>query len=81
MNYTSILWGAVLTGVGIFAYYIAYLVIVKGRLRGMNITRELYSAVGAFTAFIIMMSIITPLLSHLPSLDQATKWGLGSRTV
>jgi len=68
MNYTSILWGAVLTGVGIFAYYIAYIVIVKGRLRGMNITRELYSAVGAFTAFIIMMSIITPLLSHLPSL-------------
>jgi hypothetical protein len=68
MNYTSILWGAVGTGVGIFAFYIAYLVIVKGRLRGINITRELYSAVGAFTAFIIMMSIITPLLSHLPSL-------------
>jgi len=54
--------------VGIFAIYIAYIVVVKGRLRGMNITRELYSAVGAFTAFIIMMSIITPLLSHLPSL-------------
>jgi hypothetical protein len=34
----------------------------------MNITRELYSAVGAFTAFIIMMSIITPLLNHLPNL-------------
>jgi len=68
MNYTSILWGSVGTGVSLFAVYIAYLVIVKGRLRGMNVTRELYSAVGAFTAFIIMMSIITPLLSHLPSL-------------
>jgi len=75
MNYTSILWGAVLTGVGIFAYYIAYIVIVKGRLRGMNITRELYSAVGAFTAFIIMMSIITPLLSHLPSLAKPPSGG------
>ena len=68
MNYTSILWSAVGTGVGIFTFYIAYIVIVKGRLRGINITRELYSAVGAFTAFIIMMSIITPLLGHLPSL-------------
>jgi len=75
MNYTSILWGAVGTGVGIFAYYIAYIVIVKGRLRGMNITRELYSAVGAFTAFIIMMSIITPLLSHLPSLTKPPPGG------
>jgi len=68
MNYTSILWGSVGTGVSLFAIYIAYLVIVKWRLRGVDITRELYSAVGAFTAFIIMMSIITPLLSHLPSL-------------
>jgi len=68
MNYANILWGSVLTGVSIFSIYITYIVIVKGRLRGMNITRELYSAVGAFTAFIIMMSIITPLLGHLPSL-------------
>jgi hypothetical protein len=68
MNYASILWGSVGTGVSLFSIYIAYLVVVKGRLRGMNITRELYSAVGAFTAFIIMMSIITPLLGHLPSL-------------
>jgi len=75
MNYANILWGAVLTGVGIFAYYIAYIVIVKGRLRGINITRELYSAVGAFTAFIIMMSIITPLLSHLPSLTKPPPGG------
>jgi hypothetical protein len=75
MNYANILWGAVGAGVGIFAYYIAYIVIVKGRLRGMNITRELYSAVGAFTAFIIMMSIITPLLSHLPSLTKPPPGG------
>ena len=75
MNYTGILWGSVPTGVGIFAFYIAYLVIVKGRLRGINITRELYSAVGAFTAFIIMMSIITPLLSHLPSLTKPPSGG------
>jgi hypothetical protein len=75
MNYTSILWGSVGTGVGIFAYYIAYLVIVKGRLRGMNITRELYSAVGAFTAFIIMMSLLTPLLSRLPSLAKPPSGG------
>jgi hypothetical protein len=75
MNYTSILWGAVGTGVGIFAYYIAYLVIVKGRLRGINITRELYSAVGAFTAFIIMMSLLTPLLSKLPSLAKPPSGG------
>jgi len=68
MNYTNILWGSLVSGVSLFAVYIAYLVVVKGRLRGMNVTRELYSAVGAFTAFIIMMSIITPLLSHLPSL-------------
>jgi len=70
MNYASILWGSVGTGVGFFAIYIGYLVIVKWRLRGVDITRELYSAVGAFTAFIIMMSIITPLLSHLPSLSK-----------
>jgi|GEM_PF-2816730 len=70
MNYTSILWGSVGTGVSLFGIYIAYLVIVKWRLRGVDITRELYSAVGAFTAFIIMMSIITPLLSHLPSLTK-----------
>ncbi|WP_066795231.1 hypothetical protein [Caldivirga sp. MU80] len=76
MNYASILWGSVLTGVGFFAIYIAYLVIVKGRLRGININRELYSAVGAFTAFIIMMSIITPLLGHLPSLTQPPPGGL-----
>ena len=75
MNYANILWGAVGAGVGIFAYYIAYIVIVKGRLRGMNVTRELYSAVGAFTAFIIMMSIITPLLSHLPSLTKPPPGG------
>jgi hypothetical protein len=75
MNYTSILWGAVGTGVSLFAIYIAYLVIVKGRLRGINITRELYSAVGAFTAFIIMMSIITPLLGHLPSLTKPPPGG------
>jgi hypothetical protein len=75
MNYASILWGSVLTGVGFFAIYIAYLVIVKGRLRGINITRELYSAVGAFTAFIIMMSIITPLLGHLPSLTKPPPGG------
>ncbi len=75
MNYASILWGSVLTGVGFFAIYIAYLVIVKGRLRGININRELYSAVGAFTAFIIMMSIITPLLGHLPSLTKPPPGG------
>jgi hypothetical protein len=75
MNYTGILWGAVGAGVGIFAIYIAYLVIVKWRLRGVGITRELYSAVGAFTAFIIMMSIITPLLSHLPSLAKPPSGG------
>jgi len=68
MNYANILWSAVASGVGFFAVYIAYLVIVKGRLRGMNITRELYSAVGAFTAFIVMMALLTPLLSNLPSL-------------
>jgi len=58
-----------------FSIYIAYLVIVKWRLRGVDITRELYSAVGAFTAFIIMMSIITPLLSHLPSLTKPPPGG------
>jgi len=62
------LWGSVLTGVSLFAIYIAYLVVVKWRLRGVDITRELYSAVGAFTAFIIMMSLLTPLLNRLPSL-------------
>jgi len=68
MTYVSILWGSVGTGVGFFSVYLAYLVIVKGRLRGANITRELYSAVGAFAAFIVMMSLLTPLLSNLPSL-------------
>jgi len=68
MNYANILWGAVGTGVVFFSIYIAYIVIVKGKLRGANITRELYSAVGAFAAFIVMMALLTPLLNSLPSL-------------
>jgi hypothetical protein len=75
MNYINILWGAVGTGVSLFAIYIAYLVIVKGRLRGINITRELYSTVSAFTAFIIMMALLTPLLTHLPSLAKPPSGG------
>jgi len=75
MTYVSILWGSVGTGVVFFSIYIAYIVIVKGRLRGMNITRELYSTVGAFAAFIVMMSLLTPFLSHLPSLTKPPSGG------
>jgi hypothetical protein len=75
MNYANILWGSVGTGVVFFSIYIAYIVIVKGRLRGMNITRELYSTVGAFVAFIVMMSLLTPFLSHLPSLAKPPPGG------
>jgi hypothetical protein len=59
---------AVGAGVGLFAIYIGYLVLVKWRIRGVDVTRELNTAVGALVLYLIIITMVIALMRKLPAL-------------
>jgi hypothetical protein len=55
-------------GIGLFSIYIAYLILVKWRIRGVDVTRELNTAVGALVLYLIVITMVIALMRKLPAL-------------
>ncbi len=66
--YTNSLEASVEAGSTFFSIYIAYIIIVKGLLRRLNIKGELERAVGSFVIFMIAISMIWAMAPRLPPL-------------